>query len=45
MEVIPHLGREIATRMTLGFSEDERVLLALLLERAAENLSSGGPAA
>jgi MarR family transcriptional regulator for hemolysin len=40
VEAVPHLGREIATRMTMGFSEDERVLLALLLERAAENLST-----
>jgi len=39
VEAVPHLGREIASRMTLGFSEDERLLLAVLLERAAENLS------
>jgi DNA-binding MarR family transcriptional regulator len=41
VEAIPHLGREIATRMTLGFSDEERVVFALLLERAAENLSAG----
>jgi DNA-binding MarR family transcriptional regulator len=39
VEAIPHLGREIAARMTVGFSDDERVVFALLLERAAENLS------
>jgi hypothetical protein len=27
--------------MTIGFSDEERVLLALLLERAAENLAAG----
>jgi DNA-binding MarR family transcriptional regulator len=41
VEAIPHLGREIATRMTLGFSDEERVTFALLLERAAANLSAG----
>jgi DNA-binding MarR family transcriptional regulator len=44
VEAVPHLGREIATRMTIGFSDDERLQLALLLERAAENLSAGGTA-
>jgi len=41
VESVPHLGREVATRMTIGFSDEERVLLALLLERAAENLAAG----
>ena len=39
VEAVPHLGREIAARMTLGFSDQERLLLAVLLERAAENLA------
>ncbi len=34
----PHLGREVGRRMTAGFSEDERTLLAGLLERCAVNL-------
>jgi DNA-binding MarR family transcriptional regulator len=41
VEAVPHLGREIATRMTTGFSDEERLLLAVLLERAAENLAAG----
>jgi MarR family transcriptional regulator, transcriptional regulator for hemolysin len=41
VEAVPHLGRDIATRMTTGFSDEERVLLAVLLERAAENLAAG----
>ncbi len=41
VEAVPHLGREVATCMTIGFSDEERVLLATLLERAAENLAAG----
>ena len=36
----PHLGREVGRRMTAGFSEDERTLLAGLLERCATNLEA-----
>jgi len=36
----PHLGREVGRRMTAGFSEDERSLLAGLLERCATNLEA-----
>jgi DNA-binding MarR family transcriptional regulator len=36
----PHLGREVGRRMTAGFSEDERSLLAELLERCATNLEA-----
>ena len=36
----PHLGREVGRRMTAGFSEDERALLAGLLERCATNLEA-----
>jgi DNA-binding MarR family transcriptional regulator len=36
----PHLGREVGRRMTAGFTEDERVLLAGLLERCATNLEA-----
>jgi DNA-binding MarR family transcriptional regulator len=41
IEEVPHLGREIAAVMTLGFSEAERAEFARLLERAAHNLSGG----
>jgi MarR family transcriptional regulator, transcriptional regulator for hemolysin len=41
VEGAPHLGREVATRMTTGFTDEERVVLAVLLERAAENLGAG----
>jgi MarR family transcriptional regulator for hemolysin len=44
VEAVPHLGREVATRMTSGFSDEERVMLAILLERAAENLAAGADA-
>jgi DNA-binding MarR family transcriptional regulator len=40
VEAVPHLGREVATRMTSGFSDEERLVLAMLLERAAENLAA-----
>jgi MarR family transcriptional regulator, transcriptional regulator for hemolysin len=40
VEAVPHLGREVATRMTTGFTDEERVVLAVLLERAAENLAA-----
>jgi DNA-binding MarR family transcriptional regulator len=40
VEGIPHLGREVATRMTTGFTDEERVVLAVLLERAAANLAA-----
>jgi DNA-binding MarR family transcriptional regulator len=40
VEGVPHLGREVATRMTTGFTDEERLLLATLLERAAENLAA-----
>jgi DNA-binding MarR family transcriptional regulator len=36
----PHLGREVGRRMTAGFSEDERTLLAGLLDRCATNLEA-----
>jgi DNA-binding MarR family transcriptional regulator len=39
VEAVPHLGREVAARMTTGFTDEERVVLAVLLERAAENLA------
>jgi len=42
IEAVPHLGREVAARMTTGFTDEERVVLAVLLERAAENLASEG---
>lgn len=35
----PHLGREVDSAMTAGFSERELVRLAALLERAAANLT------
>jgi MarR family transcriptional regulator, transcriptional regulator for hemolysin len=38
VEAVPHLGREVATRMTTGFTDEERLALAVLLERAAQNL-------
>lgn len=41
VEAVPHLGREVASCMTTGFSDDERLMLAMLLERAAENLAAG----
>jgi MarR family transcriptional regulator for hemolysin len=41
VEAVPHLGKEVATRMTIGFSDEERAQLAVLLERAAENLAAG----
>jgi DNA-binding MarR family transcriptional regulator len=40
VEAVPHLGRDIAARMTDGFSDDERLQLAVLLDRAAENLAA-----
>jgi DNA-binding MarR family transcriptional regulator len=40
VEAVPHLGREVATRMTTGFTDEERLALAVLLERAAQNLES-----
>src|SRR6476661_221359 len=30
VEAVPHLGREVATRMTTGFTDEERVVLAVL---------------
>jgi MarR family transcriptional regulator, transcriptional regulator for hemolysin len=42
IEEVPHLGREIAALMTVGFSEPERAEFARLLELAARNLSAGG---
>jgi DNA-binding MarR family transcriptional regulator len=42
IEAVPHLGRDIAAVMTVGFSDDERAQLATLLERAAQNLTAGG---
>jgi len=36
----PHLGREVGRQMTAGFSEDERALLAGMLERCATNLEA-----
>jgi MarR family transcriptional regulator for hemolysin len=39
VEAVPHLGRDIAAQMTVGFSDAERLQLAVLLERAAENLA------
>jgi DNA-binding MarR family transcriptional regulator len=42
VEAVPHLGRDIAAQMTHGFSDEERAQLAILLERAAENLATGG---
>jgi DNA-binding MarR family transcriptional regulator len=44
VEGVPHLGREVATLMTRGFTDEERAVLAILLERAAENLASEGRA-
>jgi DNA-binding MarR family transcriptional regulator len=41
IEEVPHLGREIAAVMTLGFSDAEREEFARLLERAARNLQDG----
>jgi DNA-binding MarR family transcriptional regulator len=42
IEGVPHLGRDIAAVMTVGFTDDERAQLATLLERAAQNLTAGG---
>jgi DNA-binding MarR family transcriptional regulator len=42
VEAVPHLGRDIAARMTDGFTDAERTQLAVLLARAAENLATGG---
>jgi DNA-binding MarR family transcriptional regulator len=39
----PHLGREVGRRMTRGFTDEERALLADLLERCAGNLRDGSP--
>ena len=40
VEAVPHLGKDIAARMTDGFTDDERLQLAVLLDRAAENLAA-----